>query len=600
MTSSLLSSPGTRTSIRASNPHPAPIMLIVLVALLLVVVLTIGWASRDWTMLHGLRLPDNDDMMRLAEVRDWLGGQAFNDLSQHRLGPPGGASMHWSRIADAIPAAIVFLLTPLVGTFDAELTMIFAYPALLFFAYLLLLSRIARRMAGDDARIPAVILGALAFPTTSLFIPGRIDHHALQIVLTLCVFDGVLARPTLRNGLIAGTATALSLAIGLETAPEIVAAMGVLGLLWVSGNSNDDRRLAGFGAAMAGVTLALLAFARPVIWPAEWCDGFTPNATRATLVLSAALVILAFAGRWVAGMKPRLAIAVPVGVLTGALAFAVAPVCFGGPYGALDPYLQHAWMSNVAEARGLFYSTGLPLTAISYGGLCFASVVVLTTMMADPTLRAKWWPLALLIGFGTIAAIAQVRVTYIMAGVATLPFAALLARGEALGGLGTRLMVWVAGCGIVWSLAAAALFSLTLPPAVAEQRKLDGLCSDGRVLRQLARMPKGVVMAPLDTGAYVIGMTPHRAVAAPYHRNNAGNLAMYRFFLSRPDRALQIAQTWSVDYVVTCPSSLDQDEVRPERPGSLIELLQAGHTTAWLRPIAGRPGDMMVYRVGPI
>ena len=49
-------------------------------------------------ILAGLNLPgardyvgvDNDDVMRLVQVRDFLGGQSWFDLMQYRLGLPGG------------------------------------------------------------------------------------------------------------------------------------------------------------------------------------------------------------------------------------------------------------------------------------------------------------------------------------------------------------------------------------------------------------------------------------------------------------------------------------------------------------------------------
>jgi len=42
---------------------------------------------------------DNDDMMRLIQVRDFIAGQSWFDADQHRMGPDGTA-MHWSRVAD--------------------------------------------------------------------------------------------------------------------------------------------------------------------------------------------------------------------------------------------------------------------------------------------------------------------------------------------------------------------------------------------------------------------------------------------------------------------------------------------------------------------
>lgn len=40
--------------------------------------------------LQGLRLPDTDDAMRLAEVRDLVAGQSWFDMVQHRFLPPAG------------------------------------------------------------------------------------------------------------------------------------------------------------------------------------------------------------------------------------------------------------------------------------------------------------------------------------------------------------------------------------------------------------------------------------------------------------------------------------------------------------------------------
>lgn len=236
-----------------------------LLALAVTLVITFAAAVADWQQLVLGRLPDNDDVMRLAQVRDWLAGQPFNDLMQYRLGPEGGASMHWSRIGDAGPALILLLLTPLFGASAAELTMAIAYPGILFFFYLLLMGRIAGRLSGEAAAPIGMVIAALAFPTTHLFIPGRIDHHGIQIVLMLLLLERVVAAPSLRAGLIAGVTTALSLAIGLETAPLIVGAMAAMFLLWVFRGGSEDARAGGFALGLGAVTGALLIFARPQV-----------------------------------------------------------------------------------------------------------------------------------------------------------------------------------------------------------------------------------------------------------------------------------------------------------------------------------------------
>jgi hypothetical protein len=67
------------------------IRLDLIVAVGLALILTIGWALTDWPRLSRMLLPDPDDMMRLAQVRDWLAGPGINDWTQYRMAPPEGS-----------------------------------------------------------------------------------------------------------------------------------------------------------------------------------------------------------------------------------------------------------------------------------------------------------------------------------------------------------------------------------------------------------------------------------------------------------------------------------------------------------------------------
>ncbi|MBX4390490.1 hypothetical protein K4H03_30875, partial [Mycobacterium tuberculosis] len=74
-----------------------------------------------------------------------------------------------------VPGAIIALLTPLLGAHGAELVAVMLSPMLLFAAALRLIASIARRL---DVPAPvAVVVAALAYPASALFLPGRIDHH---------------------------------------------------------------------------------------------------------------------------------------------------------------------------------------------------------------------------------------------------------------------------------------------------------------------------------------------------------------------------------------------------------------------------------------
>src|SRR3546814_15625540 len=68
--------------------------------------------SQKWAAIKGLALPDTDDNLRLQQVRDWLGGQGWFDLRQHRMLPPEGADIHWSRLVDLPLAGLILLFKP--------------------------------------------------------------------------------------------------------------------------------------------------------------------------------------------------------------------------------------------------------------------------------------------------------------------------------------------------------------------------------------------------------------------------------------------------------------------------------------------------------
>ena len=57
-----------------------------LIWLLIAVVMLAANAMAIWQT----RFPDPDDTLRLVEVRDWLAGQGWFDLTQHRIDPAAG------------------------------------------------------------------------------------------------------------------------------------------------------------------------------------------------------------------------------------------------------------------------------------------------------------------------------------------------------------------------------------------------------------------------------------------------------------------------------------------------------------------------------
>ncbi|RYG94039.1 MAG: hypothetical protein EON57_18975, partial [Alphaproteobacteria bacterium] len=135
---------------------------------------------------------DTDDAMRLVEVRDFLGGQGWYDLMQHRLDTPYGASMHWSRLIDMPIAGLILLLRPFLGAW-AETGAAYAYPLTMLLGLFWLSARLSMRLAGPDGLLPGLALPAFSLVTLADFPPGRFDHHSAQILLllamALCTID---------------------------------------------------------------------------------------------------------------------------------------------------------------------------------------------------------------------------------------------------------------------------------------------------------------------------------------------------------------------------------------------------------------------------
>lgn len=553
------------------------------------------WLRTDWAALSHGRLPDNDDMMRLAQVRDWIGGQRFRDLVQHRLGTGNSGSMHWSRIGDFGIAGWMLILRPLLGQMRGDIWAAILWPATLFIVYLAMSARLAARLCGRDHAAIALLVAAFAFPATAMFAPGRIDHHGLQIVLIVMLVEAVLRPPDWRGGAWAGGLIAASLAIGLETAPQCAVAMAVLFVLWVRDGTGERARAAAFACALGVMTLLWLMVARPEIWPAGLCDGFTPASSAAVFIASAFWLSLAILTPWLKDRRVRLAAGALLGIAGLAFAYRTSSVCLTGPYGAVDPLLRRLWIDRIEEARGLF-ARETPGVAIAFGGLPIAAMLASAAFLWREKTQG-WAILLAFLAMGVSVTLFQVRGAAVAAALAAPAMAHLVIIGRRKAGrpYGTAILAsaWLASGGLFYAIAGHVADGADSPG-----RHAGGAgCTDAATLEQIGALPRGTMIAPVDAGAYIIGLTPHRVLAASYHRNNTGNRAAYDFWLSPPDRARDVAERWHADYVLACPDAFGGIDLSREGPGGMAILLDRGEPPAWLVPIALTGSRGRLYRV---
>jgi hypothetical protein len=67
-----------------------------------------------------------------------------------------------------------------------------------------------------------------------------------------------------------------------------------------------------------------------------------------------------------------------------------------------------------------------------------------------------------------------------------------------------------------------------------------GTCQRASDYAPLARLPRGRMLAFIDSGPFILMESEHAVLAAPYHRNQAGNNAMLDMFLAAPDAVYRV------------------------------------------------------------
>jgi hypothetical protein len=121
-----------------------------------------------------------------------------------------------------------------------------------------------------------------------------------------------------------------------------------------------------------------------------------------------------------------------------------------------------------------------------------------------------------------------------------------------------------------------------------------GTCRRSSDYAPLARLPRGLVLAFIDAGPFLLMETQHTILAAPYHRNLKGNAAMFDIFLNAPAEAH--VRELGVDYIAFCPGAPERYNYAAAAPDGLAASLGRGDVPAWLEPIALDGTDLALYR----
>jgi hypothetical protein len=567
---------------------------------------------------------DTDDAMRMVQVRDLMAGQGWYDMTAWRLDPPQGMFSHWSRIVDAPLTALIWFFRRFLDGVLAERAARIAFPALLAAGLFAAGLYAARIFAGAAMRLYGVAAMLFCGVLFWQFTPGRIDHHAPQI-LALLVAIAAMARcfgetRTGNAAALSGAMTALSLAIGLENLPFLALVVAAPMALYILRGAEARDTLNGYALGLS-VTLVLLfaATVAPNRWAISACDALSGPYVLAALAGCAMYALVARFGNFVPSpftehMLARCGLAGLCALGAAApLALLMPLACLADPFYGIDPLVRRLWLDPNPEVISIVEqwrrdpNLALLLGASLLLGLAGAVFGALGSAGAP---RVRWLWLALHIALGGVIGALHLRV---FSTVMPLVALGLLAPVSALRDAVARSVSPSSRALISNISASLALFFLSnfglivmlpdvsaLGGAAAASTAAKGVspCFASASYEKLAELPPGLAVSTISPGAYLLAHTDLSVLAGPYHRDNHGNRAVLDILSAPPALAEKLTRKAGARYVILCWA----------RPGDVAILkamgadglgvqLSQGLVPGWLRPVKIDNTPFHVYEV---
>ena len=548
---------------------------------------------------------DPDDFLRLQQIRDFVGGQSWFDLTQRRMAAPEGLPMHWSRLVDIPVLLFIVPLTPLLGAHMAEVVATIGAPLLNLFVLMIAIVAMTRRLVGHDVATSLLAcLMALSAPTVYLQIhPARIDHHGWQIVFAVLAIAALLQPKARFSGIAAGVSLALYINISIEGAPFVAAAVGVVGLLWAFGLERAGR-LTGMLWTLALASVAATALTAPYYrWTEGLCDAVMPSHL-AAMVVAAAGTALAVRFGAKRGAWARVAMLGVVLLGTVAIFGAVAPLCLGSPFGQLDPVIDKFWYQNVSEGMPFWRQDTLTAATMIAFPLIASLGTVFGAMRAKSTEMQRRWLIMLALLLVTFVTGAMVRraagVTHVVAvpGALILIGLAIRSAEQRLPSVLRAVATAVAIMAIAPITSIFAVASMMPAPKVAPVphgpvNACDRLC----VLDRLAKQPAEAMLASIDLGPMVIARTPHSVYGTGYHRMATPLRETILFFEGSSSDGEAFMRRKGFRRILVSPTSAEATLFIRKAPQGMMAQLVRGPLPGWLvEDPAGSPA-LRVYRI---
>ena len=525
---------------------------------------------------------DNDDVMRLIQIRDLLAGQSWYDHSQYRMGGAGGTPMHWSRVIDAPVAALMWVFGLLLPQALAEKIAISIWPIITGLGLIIGVRLLQKDETRDDLKpfilLFGLLLVGLMLVTFYMFAPGRIDHHNVQLVAIALAFIGLSdpAYSARRFGL-AGIMTGLSLVIGTEALPLLAINCGFVALLWAYKGADVTRAVRAFGLGFALTALCgFLMDTPPSDYGQIYCDVLAVNYLALALLGGLGLAGLTYIGATKNLISRLIALAI-LGGVCGAALLMISPECLSNPLGALPENAQRFWLDHVEEAQPLLSTRGVENGAFLYfiGFVAFGALVSLWRYKAVGFTPARIYALVLL---ASISAMIMYQLRYFPFGLVVATFmliswvAEVFVDGKAKSKDSVAYIFALAlSCASLWLLPSSLIekrnggdievvsgavvnshnHAASADNSAAAQDNIDA-CFPESLKTYLQSRRVQTLLAEPNLSSPVLQFTPQRALNGNYHRNGAGIDLAVQMFLLAPDEALTMMRAHDIGHVIYC------------------------------------------------
>lgn len=547
---------------------------------------------------------DVDDRLRELQIRFLLSEKgSWYDPTLPFIAMPDPYLSPWSRLVDLPYVMIAKGLSLVMPAGQALQAAFWIWPLVMLAIFSLLVTSLATRLFGGTALPQRTRMIALALMTMFMaiavleFVPGRIDHHNVQILYLLAMALGV-CRWDRTGGVLIGLASAASLIVGLEGLPFVAfayAALVVALVLEVRG-AGAVVWTASLGMFTATVLGAVAFLGVPGMLSVQ-CDAFSAPYIALMLGFSGILGLCCILVR--GHVLVRLAaLAVPSVALLGITGFSF-PACLAGPYAVIDPLSRVYWFDRIWQEHSIlsFYAGERYSLIVLFALL--AAVLLAVAHLAVRQARFAFAPWLVVYGLAVLALVLTiVQTRYIRFPVALAPLFLPVLLGWASDGAERKnsSRAIIAAVTLCWAILAGLFF--VVPAFQPEADAVDYMASNqcaGQDFSVLASATPGRIAAPNGVGMSILFSAPDgfSVAALPFHRASPGMKRMYEAFLSS-DSATRRAALAPFDYVAVCRSPLKADTER----APLYAALSAGRDWPGLvRMQSPYESDFQLFRI---